>query len=390
MTTLNPTSRSPRPSRRAAGFSLVEVLMAVLILSLGLLGLGAIMPAVVKQQRSGADQTHGTLAARTVAALIKGNALLNGRNSTANTTNYNLQAYNRWEAWARCIQSAGYTYAIPEDGTWLVLEVDGDSSGRGTGAAQIGPIGTGINANDQAYINLQDRLVPSASSVTSGSAVVSQPQFVVDMAVRRVTPLINGGPMNQIGAGGTILYERPGNFTVQVALITRRVDQRISPPAGTTVMQAVTDNTLAPARRRWPISEDSNGNPTGGGEMTGGGSPRYSLPYAVNVTFDPATPDQLIVLNAENSSLATPTSRTAQVAFQQMSQAGQTIVDNLGNIYTVQGIDDRAASGSFAVRVSPAVTAGTPASGSGDPRRLHQVLVCPQAPAAVNIITVNP
>lgn len=378
---MNTTLNNPH---RAGGFSLIEVLMAVLILSLGLLGLGAIMPAVVKQQRTGTDQTFGTLAGRSVAALVKGNALYNGRNSTANTTNFNLQAYNRWEAWARCTSSAGYTYDIPEDGTWRVLEVEGDANGLGR--AVIGPIGSGISANDDAFINLQDRLVPSVSAITNNSGgTIPEPQFVVDMAVRRVTPIDNAQRL-----GGALKYEVAGNFTVQVAFITRRIDQRIRPVGNMSIMQAVTDNTLAPNQRRWPVSEDSDGNPTGGGEFQGTGSPRYSLPYAVNVTFAPGTPDRLIVESAQDSALpGNPTTRTTQVAFQQLSQPGQIIVDNLGNIYTVQGADERIPN-SLAVRISPPVSGSVPASSSSDPRRLHQVLVCAQPPAAVNIITVNP
>ncbi|HYC99835.1 MAG TPA: prepilin-type N-terminal cleavage/methylation domain-containing protein [Phycisphaerales bacterium] len=388
--TLTPTTR-PGPGHRAArrGFSLVEVLMAVLILSLGLLGLGAIMPAVVKQQRVGADQTFGTIAARTVAANIKGNGLFNGR--AAGSGNALLRSYGRWEAWARCTASAGYSYDIPEDGTWRVLEVEGDSSGIGTGRAVLGPFGPDITGDDAAYINLQDRLFPSPTSVTTGAALVSEPQFVVDLAVRRVTPLIDSGPMNQMGTGGALLYERPGNFTVQVALITRRVDQRIRSADGVSIMQALTDTSLPLSSRRWPVSEDATGNPMGGGENQGPGSPRYSLPYTVSVTYDPATPDQLIVETADDSQHASsPTTRTAQVAFQQLSQPGQIIIDNLGNIYTVQGTDDRAASNALALRISPSVAGNIPASSSSDRRRLHQVLVSPQAPAAVNIITVNP
>ncbi|MDP1661252.1 MAG: hypothetical protein Q8L55_04980 [Phycisphaerales bacterium] len=384
------TRRRPAAAFSAGGFSLVEVLMAVLILSLGLLGLGAIMPAVLKQQRVGTDQTFGTLAGRSVAAIVKGNQLLNGRNKTGNTTNAILMSYNRWEAWARCIQSAGYAYGIPEDGTWRVLEVEGDSSGIGTGRAIVGPFGPNINTNtdDRAFINLIDRLVPSTSSVTLGTPVVSEPQFVVDLAVRRATALDPA----QIGAGGTILYERPGNFTVQVAFITRRIDQRVRPPAGTSILASLTDNTLPLNQRRWPVSEDNNGNPLGDGTNQGAGAPRYSLPYAVNVVFDPNYPDRLVVAGAEDSALPnSATARTRNVAAQQLAVGGQIIVDNLGNIYNVQGYDDRVGgTPQLAVRISPAVVANTPGSGSSDPRRLHQVLVCPQPPAAVNIITVNP
>ena len=383
---LNTTLRSPdRQARADGGFSLVEVLMAVLILSLGLLGLGAIMPAVVKQQRVGADQTFGTLAARTVGASVRGNALFNTINPSKVTANVNLRNYTRWEGWARCLPSAGYTYGLPEDGSWLVLRVDANLNGVGTARAVIGPTaGAGITGVDDAFINLQDRLVPSLTTVTASAGVTSEPQFVVDLAVRRM----KGFDPGQVLAG-VPQYDRPGNYTVQLALISRRVDQRIRPPAGVSIMEAIAKVSGTAANRRWPISEDSKGNPLGGGETQGPDSPRYSLPYTVNVTFDPAIPDRLVVESAVDSSLPTPTTRLAQTAFQQMAAAGQIIVDNLGTIYNVQGADDRV-NGPLAVRISPSVVGNTPASGSTDPRRLHQVLVCPQAPASINIITVNP
>jgi prepilin-type N-terminal cleavage/methylation domain-containing protein len=370
------------------GFSLIEVLMAVLILSLGLLGLGAIMPAVVKQQRVGADQTFGTLAARSVGATIKGNALLNTVNPTKATANITLRNYNRWEGWARCLPRLGYTYGIPEDGSWMVMTVDANPNGSGTARAIVGPTaGTGagnvIGPVDDAFINLQDRLVPSVASVNAGAGVTSEPQFVVDLAVRRM----KGFEPNQF-TGNVLQYERPGNFTVQVALMARRVDQRIRPPAGVSIMQAITDVGGTQANRRWPISEDSKGDPLGGGETSGPNTPRYSLPYTVNVTFDPNTPDQLVVESVDNSALPTGgTVRTNQLAFQQMIAGGQMIVDNLGTIYNVQGSDDRANGGALALRISPPVAGNVQATGFGS---LRQVLVCPQPPASINIITVNP
>lgn len=393
MNLLQPTLR--RPERLATrAFSLIEVLMAVLILSLGLLGLGAIMPAVVKQQRIGADQTHGTLAARSVAALIKGNALLNTANPSRASSNPNLRNYVRWEGWARCLSQQGYGYAIPTDGSWLVLKVEANPNGSGTARAEIGPLsGPQITGVDAAFINLSDRLVPSPASVTASSGVISDPQFVVDLAVRRMTPFITAGTDAQIGnPGGTVLYERPGNYTVQLALITRRLDQRIRPPAGVSIMEAVANVTGASANRRWPVSEDSAGNSLGDGSVQGAASPRYSLPYAVDVDYDPQYPDRLVVVGAVDSSLPTPTQRTAQVAFQQLSADGQIIVDNLGTVYNVLGADDRQEAGPMAVRISPPVNANIrgSAAGTNETRRLHQILVCPQAPASINIITVNP
>ena len=49
----------PPAGRRGGAFSLIEVMLGVLILALGLLGLAAVMPAVVAQQRNAANTTLG-------------------------------------------------------------------------------------------------------------------------------------------------------------------------------------------------------------------------------------------------------------------------------------------------------------------------------------------
>ncbi|MBY0396546.1 MAG: hypothetical protein K2X91_08775, partial [Thermoleophilia bacterium] len=269
-----------------------------------------------------------------------------------------------------------------------VLQVDADANGVGTGRAVIGPTsGPGVGPVDDAFINLPDRIFPSPWSVTAGGTP-PEPQFVVDLAVRRMTPIIQGGPDNQVDPGGALLYERPGNFTVQMALFARRIDARIRPMVGVSIMQSIADTGAPINKRRWPVSEDDTGNPLGDGTMTGAGSPRYSLPYTVNVAFDPNVPDRLVVQSADDSMVNAGTQRSAQTAFRQMSADGQIVVDNLGTVYNILGADDRVTG--MALRISPSVKGNVPASGGADPRRLHQVVVCPQAPASVNVITVNP
>ena len=55
----------------AAGFSLVEVLIAIVVLGLGLLGLASVFPAIIAQQREATDQIQGMLAAETAASTLQ-------------------------------------------------------------------------------------------------------------------------------------------------------------------------------------------------------------------------------------------------------------------------------------------------------------------------------
>lgn len=61
------------PTARGAGFSLVEVLVAVLVLSIGLLGLAALQIAGVRANDSAQLRTEATLAAYDVADRLRAN-----------------------------------------------------------------------------------------------------------------------------------------------------------------------------------------------------------------------------------------------------------------------------------------------------------------------------
>ena len=67
-----PMSRTiPRTNQTRPGFSLVEVLIAILILGLGMLGLAAVFPVVIAQQREAVDTVRGEAAASTAEAIVR-------------------------------------------------------------------------------------------------------------------------------------------------------------------------------------------------------------------------------------------------------------------------------------------------------------------------------
>jgi len=91
--TPRPRSRSVHPLRREAGFTLIEVLVAVLVLSLGVLGAAGMQAASLRANREARAQEVGTRMAMELAELIRANHV-QARNTTADTNPYLLDFSN--------------------------------------------------------------------------------------------------------------------------------------------------------------------------------------------------------------------------------------------------------------------------------------------------------
>jgi len=336
-------------------FSLIEILIAVLILALGLLGLGALFPVVVREQRLGTDAIQGVLLTDSARALLH-----------STEWDRSLPTGVTGDVWAS-LRDSNFQGAIPDydglnttrhdHGEWVVPAIDETSN---FGAMQLGDPNPGVNPAVRVPVALFTRLYP-----TSADGVL--PQYVWDIAAQRV-PGPNSIAPNQ-------------EDTLRVAVFVRRIDPsiRVTPPD--TLFTALL-NPSVPANRRFPVGIDSQKMPTLDG-TNGAGGLSYSRPIIVRRTVDfndadPANPQYLIVRFVNSWPGAV------------MAVPGQKLVDNLGNVYTVSKVDlDPAGPGTKRRRLllDPPI----PVSAIDTlPPALREFVLTPQVPAGVALLEVKP
>lgn len=331
-------------ARRRGGFSLIEVLIAVVVLALGLLGVGAVFPVVIRSQRQSQDVIGGQIASRAAVSYVTGRKdLMGSLRKLAYDMNFDGKDDDppRYEA-------------TP----WFLWSED---------AASLGSIdpGTGIMTlphpvSGALFVPIADRVFPAP--FTPGL----DPQYVWDIVVRRKA---EGG--------------------AQAVVFTRRIDPQVSVPAGWTLSHVVVGRGVASSQRRRPVATDSGGQPTGNGvgaysrvrviELSRWGGDDASESDASLVTFAD--------YNDGESSWAT--SR----AFRRVEAVGQQLVDNMGNQYTVVGTrmgEETASDGRRVewIRLSPELNRSVWRQKTLGGRVLF--VMTPQPPASVVIVDIDP
>lgn len=387
--------------RFARAFSLIEVLIGVLILALGLLGLAAVFPVVVRQQRSAVDQTQGLTVARNAEAFIRAHTLSGGRsvpNSSAagggllapsdpipiqNRRGMDMLRYqgvtstNPYSNWS-------YNSANPDrPGPWELPTYSLRSTNPDRGLMIVAS--TNQAANIQ--FSQRDRLWPQPYSAVDArvddNKYANEPRYIWDVAMRRVDP---GTPSNV------------ADDSIQFAVFVRRVDgsirvtrrdgvndandpiRRTRPTRSLRLADVLTGDRLGQGgaivlqtqEQRIAVAVTNNSTaPT----PTLNGEGEYAMPIRVNVSqIDDPEGNGL-------TRLAVASATDAQKRL--VRQPGQKLIDNLGNVYTVLKADDDASS----VFISPAASANAAAlAASGD----LQIVFTPQVPAAVHVFTMEP
>ena len=277
---------------------------------------------------------------------------------------------------------------IPSSGRWLAVDTDvpqplDPNYGVPTlrrGRATLGPqraLVANNPVNGFFSIPLDQRLLPVASkpSASLGDPSLPTPQFVWDMAVRRLRSL----PVEGTGQATT-----SDSRKVQVAVFVRRLSPRIEPPRGLTLRQSILDFSLPAIDRRWPVAVDADGWATNNGLATD----EYSTPVVVSAEFNENQNDGAGRRIRDRLTLV----RATDAQWRQASQPGQILVDNLGNTHTVIGVDSRPGAGPRSLRLSkpiPAGIRGLPTVQADQFDALGEVVMVPQVPAAVLVFTVN-
>jgi hypothetical protein len=338
-----------RPSIRKTlrAFSLIEVLISVVVLALGLLGLGAMFPVVIRQQRQAVDTALGLSAINSAKAELEGNLMFQGGQVlNASGTMQDLPGFGAndlppFEQWFNRLNVAAFKGRIVDPEEY----VDLNSGELLIGDAQVLRVPVGA------------RLFPSAHSANV------QPRYVWDVLAR--TPNLPG-----------VSSDRE---EIQLVVFIRPIDQNIRVDRGSTLsdMIATRDNNglLLPTPDRLAVAVNQ-GRPM----LTGVG--QYSAPASMNLqnvayvdeAKDPARRRTRMRLN--------PSGADEQQLASYVLRVGQRIVDSFGNVYTVRNVAD---AETYSVDVDPPVP-----SRYENASEISPVYFTPQMPAEVRVLTIKP
>lgn len=323
-----------------AGFSLVEILVAILVLGLGLLGLGAVFPAVIAQQREATDQTEGEVRVTQVRRMIESGRLFN---------------------------VAALAYA----GDDSVLPTQADASGV-FGATSWINRGLAPDAQDNAHVayvltgntrgdmimpqtagGIGGEVVPVSARLIPSPATGEQPVYVWDLLTRR----------------------QPGTDLLQVAVFLRRVDTGIRLPRGRTLSDALIGANYDTDRgvpRVVPVGvTDAYDDP----EPTKDGTGEYAAPIGFQArVFNPDGNGQV---NGRDSIMFLDNGlerKYGSFAF----RVGQRLLDEFGVVRRVTAVDRE--DGRLRARVEPAFGPGVARA---------EMVFTPQTPVRVEVFVIG-
>jgi len=350
-------------------FSLVEILVAIVVLALGLLGIAAVFPVVVYQQRIASDTIQGVSMERSVNDFLAGHRLLN-EPAIPNGNNANPGDRRGWRIVLAQPQWSPLSQQLANSpfGRWslpiAVADVTQMQDGEGFGFnPATGAMGMGQQGGRHVILSTSERLIPAPFSG-------AEPRYVWDFAARRIEAGARG-PRNQ-----PLTPDLGADDHVQLVIFVRRIDTAIRLRPGTSLSRALVDTGLPASDRRVPAAEDTSGRPTLDGLGTPLGPNFSPISY---FSYTVITPDIIVPDTSANFAAALPFA----------AQVGQRYVDQVGAVHRV--VEVLREGNETRVRIDPPIDGRLATVNPGDlPERELQMLFTPQIPVAVNIVTVRP
>ena len=282
------------------GFSLIEVLIAVLVLAIGMLGLGAVFPAIIAEQRDSFEVVEGENAAGAAAAIITNKEMLDFSFVSDSFNKAQDNADNRYE----------HLWAVPDFGpnpyTFGDTQFPGFNFVTGLWGFDMGspPV---IPANER-YVSelpLSARLYPMPYSG-------KDPRFVWDLALRR----------------------KPAGDRLQAAIFVRRIDARIRIPKDYSLSDVLTGSGgIAVDDTRLPVGIINDGSPRSGNiavDQGPGDAVFYAIIQSLKTEVYSEHLDWLVFTDGRSGNVDSSVNFATKV--------GQKLVDNTGVVRTVVGI----------------------------------------------------
>lgn len=418
------------------GFSLVEVLIAVMILSLGLLGLAAVFPVIIRQQRLAGDATQGMIVAKSAEAYIRVHPLINRHSTNASGVPMPQQRrgidlwrfegiFNTDNSIPTGAMPSDTTYREEERGTvhlpqlWDVrsssttidgLVCDGGAIDRGDHYLfGNNLLTTPPRQFEEPVIPMRDRLWPAAYSAMDEhwqeNKYANEPRFVWDVALMR----------DDFGTPHDFVDDR-ARFVVFV----RRIDSGMRVPARDVEDDVYDPLALFSGTAQRPSTATSqfrgvrladvllcNGGPISEFNRTRINPEDFRVPVAVALGSNAA--DAMPTLDGkgnyaalrtayverfEDPETANGTNYTrlvfenglSQARLSMLRQPNQRFADNMGNIYLVIKVDD---TNPNAVIITPPAPAAVREMALLAPSVAVQIVYSPTPPAAISMFTLE-
>lgn len=419
----------------ARAFTLIEVLIAVLVLALGVLGLAAVFSVGIPQQRIAGEQLMGLNTLQSARAVLLNDKRLNDPRSPIDPAQmqdrgwYGLQqkvaddpgqVLDPDETWSPVGEWILPADVPGEDEKMIYLDPVADGSDGDAGEIVI-ESATGL-PQLAARIPVSERLVPAP--YTPGA----EPQYVWDFVARRVP----SGALDP----ATGLRAPTRKDPIEIAVFVRRVDPGIQVPLRdrsdaddrvrfgrrlrlsdllTMNAEQITGDLggqIPEALRVVPVSADpATSEPRRDGRTlsSSGQVGQYATPIGVGVADTgkeyprlnqgPGGGGRQNEIIPRNRIPLAPGGAAPEDLnrLRLASQVGQTLIDRFGNVYRIVGVDDELSeeTGARVVIVDPPVppSLDTPL-GFRYPNRSDldgQVFITtPQTPVAVDVFRVTP